>query len=107
MNKYRIEEIYFLLTTNTKRIRHTIHLIQFQSKYAKENCLILFEENDYLKTEGFKEYLLSHQIQCHIQLSNIQRYEERYFQLIEKGNHFIQTTKKEYQWFAIGDDDTI
>lgn len=106
-NKYNIEEIYFLLTTNTQRIHHTKLLIQFWSKYKNIQCIIFFEEEDFLKREYLKEYLETNEVSCQIQTTNIQRYEERYFQLIQFGLNYIIKQNKTFQWFAIGDDDTI
>jgi hypothetical protein len=108
-NKYNIEEIYFLLTTNTKRIRRTINFIKFWSKSSNVKCLIVFEEKDFLGSEGIKEYIQSNEISCQIKTSNIKRYEERDFQLVQLAWNDIKklNKSKNISWFAIGDDDTI
>jgi hypothetical protein len=108
-HKYVIEEIYFLLTTNTKRIRHTINFVRFWAKYHHVKCLIVFEEKDFLNSHNIKNYLIHEGIQCEIQTSTVTRYEERYLQLIEQvWNNTQRFDKiKQIQWFAIGDDDTI
>lgn len=105
--KYTIENIYFLITTNTHRIRFTINFIKFWSKIAHINCLILFEEDDYLKRRSVHYFLQNHALPCQIKTSNITRYEERYFQLIDFAWKLIQNENQSIKWFAIGDDDTM
>jgi hypothetical protein len=105
--KYSIENIYFLITTNTDRIHFTINFIKFWSKIAHINCLIVFEENDYVRKGSIRYFLKNHALPCQIKTSNITRYEERYFQLIDFGWNLIKNNKKSIQWFAISDDDTI
>jgi hypothetical protein len=104
-NKYFIEDLYFLLTTNTKRIRYTIHFIKFWAKIKNIKCLIVFEENDLSNKIFIKQFLLRHEIKCQIETSTVKRYEERYFQLIQL--IFNKTNLNQIKWFCIGDDDTI
>jgi hypothetical protein len=93
-NQYTIENIYFILTTNTDRIRFTVNFIKFWSKIAHINCLILFEESDYVKKGSIRYFIENHELPCQIKTSNITRYEERYFQLADLAWRFIQNEKK-------------
>ncbi|UJR16834.1 hypothetical protein I4U23_003733 [Adineta vaga] len=111
--KYTIEEIFFILTTNTKRIRTTIHYLKFWANFPNINCLLVFEEMDFMNCTNITDYLIHEGILCEIQTSNVKRYEERYYQLfnqawnkLEKDNH-DSNIKKKIQWFAVGDDDTL
>jgi hypothetical protein len=77
---YAIEEIYFVLGTNTKRILNTIHYLKFWAKLTGIKCLIVFEE--------------------------------RYFELFHSAWHNqesneMHTGRKQVQWFAVGDDDSV
>jgi hypothetical protein len=110
--KYTIEEIYFLLTTNTKRILTTIHYLKFWAKFPGIKCLIVFEQNDFMNNRNITEYLLKEGILCKVLPSNVGRYEERYLELFHLAwnNQEINNTyneKKDIKWFAVGDDDTV
>jgi hypothetical protein len=112
IHQYTIEEMFFAVTTNTKRIFRTIHYLKFWAKYPGINCLIVFEEMDFMNYKNITEYLLYEGISCEVQTSAIRRYEERYYELFcrawntqeaESGNR----DRKKVQWFVVGDDDTI
>lgn len=107
---YSTEEIYFSLTTNTKRIRETIHTIKFWATRPGVHCLIIFESKDIESKDNIKSYLTGQGIPCVIKSSNTSRFEERYLELMEQGWHAsnkdLNTNIKTIQWFIIGDDDT-
>ena len=67
IRKYTIEEIYFAITTKTKRISKVMPYLKFWSTRSNLNCLIVFEEKDfmfwmnistYFKTEGSRDLMI-------------------------------------------------
>ena len=113
-HKYTIEEIYFSLTTNTKRIRtFSIHFLKFWARLPNINCLIVFEENDFKNNKNITEFLLSEGIRCKVRTSNVTTYVKRYgdelfrLALNSQDKEDIDNKRKKIQWFATGDDDTI
>ncbi|CAF3658578.1 unnamed protein product [Adineta steineri] len=112
IQKYDLEEILFAVTTNTKRIQTTIHYLKFWTNLSNINCLIVFDEMDFVNHTNITEYLIYEGIPCAVQTSSVLRYEERYLELFYLAWN-KETTVKEYserkkvQWFAIADDDTI
>ena len=108
VKKYTIENIYFLLTTNTLRTRYTINFMKFWLTSPSIHCLILFEERDLNQREWTRHHLKNNQIPCRIEQSSIQRFEERYFQLIDYAWTILhERNHSNIEWFAIGDDDTL
>jgi hypothetical protein len=112
VRKYVTQEIYFSLTTNTKRILHTIHYLKFWAKRTGIRCLIVFEHKDLMNNKNIIKYLLQEGIPCQIQSSNVTDFLKRYFELFRMAwnNEYINKTstkEKEIQWFAVGDDDTV
>ncbi|CAF5018685.1 unnamed protein product, partial [Rotaria sp. Silwood1] len=109
--QYDIEQIYFTFTTNTGRIRETIHQVKFWATRLGIRCLIIFESKDLQSKNYIKRYLKNEGISCKIKTSNVTRYEERYLELIQQAwyslNKSSYTNMKTIQWFAFGDDDTI
>ncbi|CAF1224837.1 unnamed protein product [Adineta steineri] len=107
-HKYIIEELYFTITTNTKRIINTIHYLKFWATFPNINCLIIFEENDFMNNKNIIEYLIHEGILCKIQISNITNYEERYLELFHLAwQNQNRNVTKSIQWFIVSDDDTI
>jgi hypothetical protein len=110
IHKYVIEEIYFLFTTNTKRIQHTIHFVKFWAQFPSIKCLIVFEQNDFITHRNITRYLIDEGIPCKVQSSNVRRFQERYLQLIAQSWNNLETydtDMKKVQWFAVCDDDTV
>ncbi|CAM4836485.1 unnamed protein product [Rotaria magnacalcarata] len=111
IHKYFIEQIYFAFTTNTKRIRETIHAVKFWAARPNIHCLTIFERKDLASASLMNSYLAGQGISCEIQTSNIIRFEERYLELIEQAwSSSISSSNasvKTIQWFAFGDDDTV
>ncbi|CAF0957707.1 unnamed protein product [Rotaria sordida] len=111
IHQYDIEQIYFTFTTNTQRIRETIHHVKFWATRQDIRCLIIFESKDLQSKNSIKQYLANKGISCKIQTSNITRYEERYLELIQQAWYSSNTSSyinmKTIKWFAFGDDDTI
>ncbi|CAF0873515.1 unnamed protein product [Adineta steineri] len=108
IQKYTTEDIYFALTTSTKRIINTVHYIKFWAKLPGINCLIVLEQNDFDNNRNITEYLIHEGIPCNIQSSNIARYEERYLELFHLAWNYQEINKrKAIEWFAVGDDDTV
>ena len=108
IGKYTIENIYFLLTTNTARIRYTMMFLKFWSNIPRINCLIVFEENDLNQRDFVRYHIENNHIPCRIVQSNIRRFEERYFQLLDFARNILQEKNhSNIEWFAIGDDDTL
>jgi hypothetical protein len=112
VRKYIIEEIYFAVTTNAKRIRNTIHYLKFWAKYPVIKCILVFERNDLMNNPNITKFLAHEGIQCKVLTSNTTNYEERYIELFQNiwNNQEIsdaKTRKNWTQWFAIADDDTV
>jgi hypothetical protein len=112
IHQYTSEEIFFALTTNTKRIFTTIHYLKFWAKHPGINCLIVFEKMDLMKNIYIRKYLKHEGIPCIVQTSNVRRYEERYLELfylswINQEKYHGYGERKKVKWFATGDDDTI
>lgn len=108
VKKYTIDNIYFLLTTNSQRIRYTINFLRFWLTSPTINCLILFEEKDFNHRQWIRSHFENNQISCRIEQSNIQRFEERYFQLIDYASNLLREhNHSNIEWIAIGDDDTL
>ena len=111
IRNYTIDEIYFIFTTNSHRIHHSIHFVKFWAKYPGVKCLIIFEEKDFINNRNITKYLNDQGVFCKVQPSNITRFEERYLHLFrhawsnpETDDQYINM--KKVQWFAVGDDDT-
>ena len=110
MNKirdYQFEDIYFILTTNTLRIRYSINFLKFWLKSTKINCILVFEETDFARKPSVKSFLQNNEIHCELLLSKIQRYEQRYFYLPSIALDHLRKQKKNFEWLAMCDDDTI
>ncbi len=111
-HKYLTEEIFFTLTTNTERILESIHYLKFWVKSPGINCLIVFEQIDFMNNRNITDYLVKEGISCKIQTSNRTRYEERYLELFHLAWNSQDMTdtygkRQKVQWFAVGDDDTV
>lgn len=104
---YQLEDIYFILTTNSLRIRYSINFLKFWLKSTKINCILVFEETDLAKKPSVKSFLTNNEIHCEILLSKIQRYERRYFYLPSLALDHLRKQNKNFEWLAMGDDDTI
>ena len=112
IRQYIIEEIYFALTTSTKRILNTVHYLKFWTKFRGIKGLIVFEQSDFDNNKNITQYLRNEGIPCKILSSNVTVYEERYLELFRMAwnNQHINDAyrkRKEIQWFAVGDDDTV
>ncbi|UJR08690.1 hypothetical protein I4U23_012948 [Adineta vaga] len=106
--KYDVEQLYFALTTNTKRILKTIHFLKFWATLPGIKCLIVFEKEDFLKNRNITELLMREGIPCRIIVSNVKYYEKRYLQLFHYAWESQNMNESNaIQWFAVGDDDTI
>ena len=103
----RLDEILFVLTTNTQRILDTIHELKFWSKQPAVKCLIIFEEKDLTVNSHIRQFLLNEGIPCHIRGSNVKRYEQRYFQMIEQSWRLVEEQSLSIRWLAVCDDDTL
>ena len=106
VHKYLIEEIFFILTTNTKRIFTMIHFLKFWANLPGSNCLILLEEMNFMNYRNITEYLMHEGILCEVQTSTVLRYEERYFELLYRAWNKEETDseyskRKRVQWFAV------
>jgi hypothetical protein len=112
IHSYAIDEIYILLTSNSRRIHHSKHFIKFWAKYPGVKCLIVFEEHDFKNNKNISKYLANEGIPCRVQPSNVTRFEERYLHLVhhawtnrDKDDGYVDIEK--IKWFAVGDDDTV
>lgn len=106
-HQYRLDEILFVLTTNTQRILDTIHELKFWSKQPAVKCLIIFEEKDLTVNSHVRQFLLNEGIPCHIRSSNVKRFEQRYFQMIEQSWRLVEEQPLSIRWLAVCDDDTL
>jgi hypothetical protein len=109
---YDIDEIYFIITTNSRRIHHSIYFVKFWAKFPGVKCLIVFEYNDFMNNRNITKYLAGEGISCKVQPSNVSRFEERYLNLFHHAWTYQETDDKyidmkKVKWFAVGDDDTI
>lgn len=113
VRRYNIEEIYFAVTTTIKRIRTTtISFLKFWAKNPGVKCLLLFQQDDLMNNRNITEFLAHEGIPCKVLSSNEKIYEERYVELFQNAwknqdTGDMNTERKQIQWFAIGDDDTI
>ena len=111
-HEYMLEEILFLITTHARRILTTIHYLKFWATRPGINCIIVFQETDFMNYTNITDFLLQQGVLCEIQTSSVERYEQRYFELFYDGwkkqdGNGEQSERRKIQWFAVGDDDTI